>query len=370
MDKLQLARQKINEIDKEMANLFCERMNISKAVARHKMEHGIPVFDAAREAEVIKNNSSLIENKTLRAYYVNFIKSVMEISKTYQHHILEGARVAYSGVEGAFAHIAASRIFPDAALVSYSNFEEAYSAVERGECDCVVLPIENSYAGEVAQVADLMFNGSLFVNGIYDLHITHNLLGTVGSDISDIRTVISHPQALSQCAKYIKETGFHSIPTENTAIAAQRVADKGDKTFAAIASKETAKLYNLSVLDHHINSSNTNTTRFAVFSRVQNDNFASEKGNFILLFTVNNEAGALAKAINIIGRHGFNMNALRSRPIKEISWQYYFYVEAEGDVLSESGKQMLEELSSYCEKVKVAGVFSKELILSDEEDNK
>ncbi len=367
MDKLQLARKTINETDKEMAQLFVKRMEAAKLVAEHKMEHGIPIFDAAREAEVIKNNSSLVENEEIRAYYVNFIKSVMDISKTYQHHILEGARIAYSGVEGAFAHIAAGRIFPDASLVSYPSFEEAYASVERGECDSVVLPIENSYAGEVAQVADLMFSGSLFVNGIYDLHITHNLLGVPGCDIKDIKRVISHPQALSQCAKYIKEKGFDIIQAPNTAIASQRVSQEGDKTLAAIASKETARLYNLCVLDHHINSSSSNTTRFAVFSRVQNDEVISKNGSFILLFTVNNEAGALAKAINIIGHHGFNMNALRSRPVKEVSWQYYFYVEAEGNILSESGKQMLSELSACCDKVKVAGCFSKEQILSDEE---
>jgi len=366
MDKLQQARKKINEADKEMARLFCERMQACGLVAEYKKEHGIPVFDAVREAEVIKNNSSLIENEEIRAYYISFIKSLMDISKTYQHHILEGARIAYSGVEGAFAHIAAGRIFPDGALVSYPSFEEAYESVEKGQCECVVLPVENSYAGEVAQAIDLMFNGSLFVNGIYDLCITHNLLGVPGSEIKNIKTVISHPQALSQCGKYIKEKGFDVIQAPNTAIAAQRVAKDGDKTLAAIASKETAELYNLSVLDHHINSSNTNTTRFAVFSRVQND-ISSKNGSFILLFTVNNEAGALAKAINIIGRYGFNMNVLRSRPIKEVNWQYYFYVEAEGDIFGDVGKKMLSELSAYCDKVKVAGHFSKEQILSDEE---
>ncbi|MBR2724489.1 MAG: chorismate mutase, partial [Ruminococcus sp.] len=245
MDKLQTARENINSIDKEMARLFCERMDAVKLVAEHKKEHGIPVFDSAREAEVIKNNSLLVKDEEMRAYYVNYIKSLMDISKTYQHRILEGARIAYCGVEGAFAHIAAKNIFPDAMLKSYPSFEEAYQSVENGVCDSVVLPIENSYAGEVAQVADLMFEGSLFVNGIYDLHITHNLLGTPDADISDITTVISHPQALSQCGKYISEKGFKSVKAANTAMAAQSVADGADKAIAAIASKETAKLYNL-----------------------------------------------------------------------------------------------------------------------------
>ena len=368
MDKLQIARKKINQIDSMMAELFCERMEAVKLVAEYKQEHGLPVFDGGREAEIIKNNSLLVADEELRAYYINYLKAVMDISKTYQHKILEGARIAYSGVEGAFAYIAAKRIFPDGIMQSYGSFEEAYDSVVRGECDCVVLPIENSYAGEVAQVTDIMFSGSLFVCGIYDLHITHNLLGTPDSVIGDVTTVVSHPQALSQCSDYIKSKGYSSIQSSNTAMAAQRVAESGDKSIAAIASRETAKLYNLKVLDHHINSSNTNTTRFAVFSRVENKNINSAQSNFILLFTVNNEAGALAKAISIIGRHGFNMKALRSRPIKETNWQYYFYVEAEGDISSANGADMLGELSAYCDKVKVVGRYSNETILTDGEE--
>ncbi len=368
MDKLQTARKMINSIDKEMAELFCKRMEAVKLVAEYKQEHGIPVFDKDREEEVIRNNSMLVDDIELRAYYINYVKSMMDISKTYQHRILEGAHIAYSGVEGAFAYIAAKHIFPDGIMQSYASFEDAYDSVVRGKCDSVVLPIENSSAGEVAQVTDLMFEGSLYVNGIYSLHITHNLLGTPDANLSDVTTVISHPQALNQCSEYIKEKKFTSIQASNTAMAAQRVAAEGDKTVAAIASIETAKLYNLKVLDRHINSSNTNTTRFAVFSRVENKNIKASESNFILLFTVNNEAGALAKAISIIGRHGFNMKALRSRPIKQVNWQYYFYVEAEGDVSSESGEKMLSELSDYCDKVKIVGRYSNESIITNREE--
>lgn len=368
MDKLQIAREMINRIDKEMAALFCERMEAAKLVAEYKQAHGLPVYDGAREAQVIQNNSLLVEDAELRAYYISYIKTMMDISKSYQHRLLEGARIAYSGVEGAFAYIAAKRIFPGGQLMSYASFEEAYDAVVHGACDCAVLPIENSYAGEVAQVTDIMFEGALYVTGIYDLHITHNLLGTPDAELSDIQTVISHPQALSQCGDYIKRKGYTTVQASNTAIAAQRVAGDGNKSVAAIASRETAALYGLKVIDHHINSSNTNTTRFAVFARADNKNLKPSESNFILLFTVNNEAGALAKAISIIGRHGFNMKALRSRPIKEANWQYYFYVEAEGDVSGENGAQMLEELSAYCDVVKVVGRYAGERILVDEED--
>ena len=365
MDKLQTAREIINKADKEMARLFTERMEAAKLVAEHKKEHGLPIYDQKREEEVISRNSLLIEDEEIRSYYVSFLKSVMDISKNYQYKLLEGAKIAYSGVAGAFAHIAAGKVFPSANLIAYTGFEDAYKSVADGECDAAILPIENSYAGEVAQVTDLMFSGSLFVNGIYDLEITHHLLGVEGASIEDIKTVISHPQALSQCTGYIKEKEFETKEATNTAMAAQAVAESNQKSIAAIASKETAELYGLKVIDHHINASRNNTTRFAVFSKAENMIASSDSTQFILLFTVNNEAGALAKAISIIGKYGFNMNALRSRPLKGKNWEYYFYVEASGDISGKIGELMLSELSEYCDTVRVAGKYNDEKILSE-----
>ena len=358
MDKLQTARLMINDIDKEMAELFCKRMEASRLVAEYKQEHGLPIYDATREDAVITRNSALVEKDDIRAYYVNFLKNTMKLSRQYQHLLMNGMKVAYSGVEGAFAHIASGRIFPDANLISYSSFEDAYRAVTNGECDCAVLPIENSYAGEVGQVMDLVFNGSLYVNGIYDLEISQNLLGISDAKLSDIRTVISHPQALDQCRTYIQEHNFEEIQAVNTARAAQAVANGGDKTIAAIASKETAEIYNLKVLDHDINESNFNTTRFAVLSRAENTNTSPDDNSFLLLFTVSHQAGALAKAINVIGEYGYNMRLLRSRPVKNEVWQYYFYLEAEGNVNSPEGREMLMKLKEYCQQLKVAGNFN------------
>lgn len=366
MKDIEKARKAINEADKEMARLFSDRMNAVRDVAAYKAEHGLPIFDAEREAEVVARGAALIDDEEIREYYVNFLKYTMELSKQYQHRLMSGVRVAYSGVEGAFAHIAATRIFPDGEHVSYGGFIDAYNAVTDGECDCAVLPIENSYAGEVGQVMDLMFGGSLYVSGVYNLRITHNLLGVPGARIEDIKTVISHPQALDQCAGYIKRHGFEQKRAVNTAMAAKEVAERGYISTAAIASAETAKLYGLAVLDHDINESATNTTRFAVFSRVENTAKKNVNSNFMLLFTVKNVSGALAKAIDVIGRHGFNMKVLRSRPMKELAWQYYFYVEAEGDESSEKGREMLEELSKNCDMLKVVGTYSVETELKEE----
>ena len=365
MDKLEKARKIINEVDKEMADLFSKRMEAVRLVAEHKAEHGLPILDTGREEAVVEKNSAYISDTELRSYYISFIRSTMDISKQYQHRLVEGMKIAYSGVEGAFAHIAAKKIFPDGQYVSYGDFIKAYKSVENGECDCCVLPIENSYAGEVGQVTDLIFGGSLYVNGVYDLKICHNLLGVPGAQLSDIKTVISHPQALSQCEGYISFHGFEQVKDKNTARAAKAVADAGRKDTAAIASDETARLYGLDILDYGINESSGNTTRFAVLTRSESK---VSDGKFIMMFTVSNEAGALAKAVNIIGEHGFNMQALHSRPYKEESWQYYFYVEAEGDPYSENGSNMLSKLGEHCDKIKIAGTYKGEIKLDGKEN--
>ena len=356
MDKLKEAREEINRVDREMAELFCRRMAAVSTVAEYKMEHGLPIYDAAREEEVVRRNAALVEDPAMQEYYVRFLRETMKVSRAYQRKLLQGLSVAFSGVEGAFAAIAAQRIFPTAKRTPYPDFKSAYDAVVSGECDAAVLPIENSTAGEVGAVLDMMFSGSLYVNGVYDLSISHCLMSLPGATLSGVREVISHPQALAQCAPYIREHGFGIRQFENTAAAALYVAEQNDPTVAAIASEETAALYGLTVLEKNINASNVNTTRFAVLSRAQAPSSSSGRHS-ILMFTARNEAGALATAINIIGRHGFNMRCLRSRPMKELLWQYYFYVELEGDLAGEEGRAMLAEMASACDKLHVLGSF-------------
>ena len=357
-DKLTEARKAINEIDAKMAELFVERMKAAELVAEHKKEHGLEILDAVREAEVIRRNSALVADETYREYYVNFLKSTMSVSRAYQTRLLEGMKVAYSGTEGAYAHIAATKLFPSAMKIGYGSFDEAYAAVESGECDVAVLPIENTYNGDVGQVTDLMFSGSLYVNNVTELAISHDLLAPKGTKLEDVKTVISHPQALGQCHAYIVKHGFEEIEFSNTALAAKHVAALNDGKSAAIASAEAADIFGLEVLENNVNASRSNTTRFAVFSRSKKNHSASdERVRSIIFFTVKNKAGALSKAIEIIGKYGFNMGALRSRPMKELMWEYYFYVEAEGNLDSENGKKMMEELASHCDRLKSVGAY-------------
>ena len=259
-------------------------------------------------------------------------------------------------MEGAFAHIAAGRIFPDGNRVSYSDFKAAYDAVVKGDSDVAVLPIENSYAGEVGQTIDLIFSGGLSINGIYEFEIHQNLLGIPGATVKDIKKVTSHPQALSQCHDYIAMRGFAAEEANNTALAAKTVAEARDKSLGAIASTETAEIYGLEVIEANINKSGENTTRFAVLSKVKAT--SPTLTSTVLMFTVKHEAGSLANAIAIIGQHGYNMTALRSRPMKKHSWQYYFYVEINGTTDTENGQRMLAALGKVCDSLKVAGTFA------------
>ena len=362
MSLLDDARLIINEVDSQMAELFVKRMRAAEMVAEHKRIYGLKILDAAREEEVIRRNSEKIEDDELREFYVNFLKNTMAVSRSYQDRLMEGMRIAYAGTEGAFAYIAATKRFPTARKIAYKSFSEAYQAVVDGECDAAVLPFENSSNGEVGEVTDLMFSGSLYVNDILELAVTQDLVAVPGASLSDIKEVVSHPQALGQCSDYIRNHGFMQREYSNTALAAKFVKENNDKSIAAIASEEAAKIFGLEVLERKINESSTNTTRFAVFTRAENKHETNEMGvHSILLFTVRNVPGSLARAIDIIGKHGFNMRCLRSRPMKELLWQYYFYVEAEGNISTPEGEAMMTELCDFCDRLKAVGTYVKSL---------
>lgn len=352
-------RQKINEIDQEMARLFEQRMEEAKKIALYKIENALPIEDKNREKELIQKNSSLIKNLEIQAYYLDFLKNMITLSKRYQSKIMEGMKIAYCGVEGAFSYIASKKIFENQKTISFSSFTLAYQAVENGECDACILPLENSYAGDVGEVMDLLFSGTLYINHILNIDIVHNLIGLKHSSLEKIQTVASHPQALTQCKEYIEKHHYKTLEFPNTAIAAKKLSEMNDESIAVIASKDVVPLYDLKLLKSNINSNKSNTTRFAVFSKVLNElHFDVKMGeHFILVFTVLNEAGALAKTLNIIGAHGFNMRTLRSRPMKELLWNYYFFVELDGNIYSQDGQDMIKELKSVCDCLKIVGTY-------------
>ena len=235
MSELDQIRENINSIDEQMAQLFQKRMEMSARVADFKKERGLSIRDAERERELIDRNRRSIRDPAVAAYYVQFLRGILDLSCAYQSKLLNGMKVAYSGVKGAYGYLAARRMFPEAQLVAYPDFAAAHRAVELGEADSVVLPLENSYAGEVGAVMDLLFSGELYINQVLDMEIDHSLLGVEGA-----------------------------------AAAAEYVRRANDPALAAIASEDAAEVFGLRVLERGINTMRTNTTRFAALSRTQN----------------------------------------------------------------------------------------------------
>lgn len=359
MNDINEARKIIAETDGAIASLFERRMAAVEEIAKYKKEHALPIVDAEREAALLEKNLSAIENAEYRPYFVGVFKALTDVSKSYQRKLLEGMRIAYSGVPGAFAHLAVKKAFPDAECVAYPDFAAAYEAVTSGECDAAMLPIENSYNGDVGQVMDLSFFGSLRINGIYAAEVTQNLLAAPGTKIEDITEVISHPQALGQCENYVRRHGWKTTKSASTAVAALTVKNSGRRDVAAIASEEAAEEYGLVKLEGHIEESRSNITRFALFTR--SAKAPSDKDcRFVMTFTVNNEAGSLGRAVSVIGYNGFNLRALKSRPTKKLSWEYYFFAEGEGNINSADGRQMLKELDLCCNNVTILGSFEED----------
>ena len=357
------ARKNIDRIDREMAELFAERMQAAAVVAAYKEEHGLPVEDKAREAEIIARNTERLP-PAYRPYYRNFLVGTITESKRYQRLLVSGLRVAYSGVEGAFAHVATMRIFGEPGeKVACPDFATAYRSVESGACHCAVLPIENSYAGDVGQVMDLAWRGSLTISGIYDLPLSQCLLAKPGVTLAEVREVVSHPQALAQCQPYLRRQGWIQTTAVNTAVAARTVAAGERREVAVIAARETADLYGLQVLENDINEQKSNTTRFAVFSPAACEIKPSDN-HFVLLFSCKNQPGALGDAISVISRHDYNLKCLKSHPTGVENWAYYFYAEGEGNLGTEAGQTMRRELERVCNSVRVLGSFSGERMLN------
>ena len=356
MDALEQARAEIDTVDAQLAALFERRMAAVLQVAEYKRAHGLPIYDAAREAAVLEKAAARIQQPALRPYYKDHVQHMMDLAKQYEAAVLGRNRAAYQGVEGAFAHIALKALFPHAEAVSYSTWDEVFEAVASGEAAHGVVPFENSHAGDVSAVLDLCYNHpELWVVDVYDLPISQNLLVLPGTQLSQLRTVYSHQQAIAQSETFLKQFRLPATAMPNTAMAAKFVAESGDPSKAAIASAETAALYGLEVLVPSINTDGDNTTRFIGRSREQ----PTAGNRFSLLFTVDNKPGKLAEVIQVIGASGFNMESIKSRPMPHVPFEYYFYVELVGDAAAGETAALLRELDRTCRTVRLLGVYTK-----------
>ena len=355
-NELEQARREIDEVDAQLAALFERRMRAVVQVARYKQARGLPIHDPAREEQVLARAAERIADPALRPYYLDHVRNRMALARQYEALLLGQNRVAYQGVEGAFAHIALRQLFPHAEAVSCPTWDEVFARVSSGDAARGVVPFENSHAGDVSAVLDLCYNHpELWVVQVYDLPVQQNLLGLPGASLTGLRQVYSHQQAISQSETFLKQMGLPCTAMDNTALAAKFVAESGDLTKAAIASRETAELYGLEVLVPNINTDGDNTTRFIVISREK-----PTRGNrFSLLFTVDNKPGKLAAVIQKIGASGFNMESIKSRPMPRVPFEYYFYAELVGDPARAESEALLRELDRTCRTVRMLGVYTK-----------
>ena len=345
-------RKEIDVIDDEMIPLFERRMNVAKQVAEYKRANGETVLQTGREKEVLSRAVDRLSDKGYSNEAVDFMTAVMDLSKEVQlktnpvaettrerRAIDECAKVGFQGAEGSYSSKAVSELFPKAEQnKAYFTFRSLFEAIDGGEIDYGVVPLENSSIGSVVEVYDLLGQFNCFIVGEKWIRIEHCLLGAKGASLADVKTVYSKAEALEQSHAFLADGGWNLIPYPNTALAAKMIAEKKDFSVAAVASEAAAEIYGLDVLAKGINSDKGNFTRFIVISKTLAD---TEADKVSVSFTLKNESGALYKVLRFFSRYGINMVKIESRPLKNNPGSYYFVVDLEGNCNS---KDMIQAL--------------------------
>jgi len=376
MDLTQI-RQQIDQIDSELVRLFCDRMALSAKVADYKKANNLPIFVPARERAILQKVAELA-GPEMSNYSRVLYSMLFELSRSYQSkrngeistlfkeisHSIEhtpklfpqAPTVACQGVEGAYSQIACEKIFKSPFIMHFKNFEAVFTAIEQGMCQYGILPIENSTAGSVTKVYDLMIRHNFSIVRTFRLKVYHNLLANPGASLSDIKTIYSHPQALRQCADYLdahKEWGRISVL--NTAVAAKKIMEEQDKTQAAIASRTAGELYGLKELAEGINNEKCNTTRFIVLAKAPVYEKTASKVS--IMFQIPHVSGSL---YNILGNfifNGVNMLMIESRPIPEKTFEYRFFVDFEGNLSDASVRNALTGIKAEVSEMKILGNY-------------
>lgn len=266
--------------------------------------------------------------------------------------------IAYPGTAGSFSAAAAQEAFPNGECVGYATFPEAAQAVVDGAADYALLPVENSFAGAVLTTYSLLEKLPLYIVAETAKPVRHQLLGVPGASLADIRQIASHPQAIAQCDAFLATLkDVQLIPSANTAISAREVAERGDPAYAAIASEEAARAYGLVILRRNIQTSSCNTTRFFVLSRTETPLDTPRKATVI--FTVNNEVGALVRVLASFAESGLNMSRIESRPVPEAPFKYFFSADFEGPMDPAHLAVAMEAAKPYTRDLRLLGVYPK-----------
>ncbi len=375
MNELDILRKKIDKTDKKLLPLFVKRMGYSAKVAEYKIKCGMPVLDMKREKSILDSRAKMAGSENEDAVR-RFFSAIMAISRSRQHKILNNLscrqntlekfdfsgiknnpNVAFQGIAGAYSEAALMKMFgEDCERKNYQTFEDVLKAVDCGDADYGVLPLENSHTGSISDVYDLLAENDFYI--IYETYVPveHCLVALNGAEIDNIKTVYSHEQGFLQCRDFFKnypDIEFH--PYYNTAISAKLVADSGDRTVAAIASRRTAELYGLTILAENINKSNVNTTRFAAVAKKGIINDCCSK--ISVLFKLADESGALSGVLTDFADNGLNLVKLESRPRHDKNFEYMFFVDLEGNLLDDCVRRAIERISDHTPYLRILGNY-------------
>lgn len=371
-------RQEIDGIDQELVRLFCARMNLSAQVADYKKANNLPIFVPARERAILQKVAQMagpeMENYTRVLYSMLFelsrsyqSKRNGELSPLYQtisqaiEHtpklFPQSPIVACQGVEGAYSQIACEKIFKSPLIMYFKSFDAVFNAIEQGMCQYGILPIENSTAGSVTKVYDLMIRHNFSIVRTFRLKIDHNLLANPGAALSDIKTIYSHEQAISQCSDFLRSLpGVNVVPVENTALASEMVAKSGSKEVAALSSRSCAELYGLQCLAASVQDKGNNRTRFICISKNLEIYPGADKTSIMMVTP--HKPGALYKVLARLYTLGINVTKLESRPIPDREFEFMFYFDLETSIYSEEYVQLMCELDELCEEFKYLGSYT------------
>lgn len=371
-------RERINAIDDQMVELFVERMQMAAEVANAKAEKNLPVLDMRREQAVLERVMEKA-GEEFEIYVNKLYRTMFDVSKSYQAGILtketemsreiaksianplmefpRKAVVACQGVEGSYAARACDRLFTLPSKMYFSNFESVFNAVESGLCKYGVLPIENSSAGSVTEVYDLMVRHKFYIVKSLKLHVSHALLAKPGVKEEDIREVISHSQALQQCSNFLKAHPDVKVTIfENTATAAKFVAESDRTDIAALSSTDCAKLYGLHVLRDGVQNNENNYTRFICIAKDMEIYAGSNK--ISLMLSVDHRPGSLHELIGKFACRGINLCKLESRPIPGKDFEFRFYFDLDGSVFSPEMMTVLKDIEQAAESLSFLGCYS------------
>jgi len=377
MDLTQI-RQQIDQIDSELVRLFCDRMALSAKVADYKKANNLPIFVPARERAILQKVAELA-GPEMSNYSRVLYSMLFELSRSYQSkrngeistlfkeisHSIEhtpklfpqAPTVACQGVEGAYSQIACEKIFKSPFIMYFKNFEAVFTAIEQGMCQYGILPIENSTAGSVTKVYDLMIRHNFSIVRTFRLKVDHNLLANPGASLSDIKTIYSHEQAINQCGDFLHSlSGVNVIPVANTALASEMVSKSGKKDIAALSSRYCAELYGLTCLAASVQDKGNNRTRFICISKNLEVYPGSDKTSIMMILP--HKPGALYKVLARLYTLGINVTKLESRPIPDREFEFMFYFDLETSIYSEEFIQLMCELHDLCEEFKYLGSYS------------